>query len=338
MHHHRFFIRRSIFSVFFFFIGYGQLLFAQQVLALSGATPVSGNIMEVHFLDVAQGNCILIKLPNGKFMLYDAGSSSSSVDRSAIAAEVTKITGGTAITTIFLSHPDIDHINIIPYIKEAKKPMYVHFSGKIGEYESILENWLKALPATTKTIFYPQSFYDASPLTKVDGSSSVNIYMLAANVPGDPNTQSLVILLDYKSCNVLLTGDATAKTERWILSRWDNIFLQSTILSFGHHGSNHSSNKAFLNAVKPDIGVFSASATHRRYGHPRCVLIDYVEKMVDQNGKYSMNVAMHRVDCWNGVQYVTEENDLGVYLTATQGNILFRCDGNNYDVLVDKLK
>jgi len=338
MHRHRFFIHHSIFSVFFFFIGYGQLLLAQQVLALSGATPVSGNIMEVHFLDVMQGNCILIKLPNSKFMLYDAGSTSSSVDPSVIAAEVTKITGGTAITTVFLSHPDKDHINIIPYIKEAKKPMYVHFSGTISEYESILKNWLKALPATTKTVFYPPSFHDASPLTKVDGSSLVNIYMLAANVPGDPNTQSLVISLDYKSCNVLLTGDATAKTERWILSQWDNISLQSTILSFGHHGSNHSSNKAFLNAVQPDIGVFSASATHMSYGHPRCILIDYVEKMVDQNGKYNMNVAMHRVDCWNGVQYVKEENDLGVYLTATQGNILFRCDGNNYDVLVDKLK
>lgn len=311
-----------------------------QVTALTTASPVSGATLDVYFLNVAQGNCILIKTPAGKFMLYDAGTTSSSVDPKAVASYITKITGGTDITTIILSHPDADHIDLIPYIAEAKKPLYVHYSGDTSEYASYLRDWFKSLPGTTEYVGYKSYYSSTSPSTKVDVGAGTEVYIMAANVPGDANSRSIVASVDYTNTTVLLTGDATSVTERWIMTQWTASALKATLFSFGHHGSNHSNNKLFLETVAPNVGVFSASAAHMGYGHPRCVLLDYVETLVDEGGVKGITIPMHRLDCWNATQgkYVTEENDLGVFLTATQGNILFRSDGTNYSVTVDKLK
>lgn len=328
---------RNRFSVLLLFLLYIIPLQAQ-VSALTTASPVSGATLEVHFINVAQGNCILIKTPTGKFMLYDAGSTSSSVDPTVIANYIHGITGGTDITTIILSHPDADHINIIPSIAEAKKPKFVHYSGSKSEYDPYLEDWFNSLPNTTEYVKYPTYYSSTKPSTKVDVGAGVSVYIMAANVPGDANSRSIVASVDYKNNTVLLTGDATSVTERWILKEWAGSAIKCTVFSFGHHGSNHSNNRLFLQTVNPNIGIFSASAAHMGYGHPRCVLLDYVETLVDEGGVKGITIPQHRLDCWSGGQYVTEENDLGVFLTATQGNILFKSDGTNYSVTVDKLK
>lgn len=330
---------RSQFSLLLIFFLYIVPLQAQ-VTALTTANAVGNPTLEVHFLNVGQGNCILIKTPAGKYMLYDAGTSSSSqvVDPTLVAAYIQKLTGGADITTVILSHPDKDHINIVPYIAEAKKPLYVHYSGSQSEYDNYLTGWFAALPLTTERITYSANYSSTTPSTKVDVGNGVKVYILAANVSGDANSRSIVASIDFANTTVLLTGDATAFTERWIMSQWNTSALKATVYSFGHHGSNHSNLPDFLNAVNPNIGIFSASATHMGYGHPRCLLVDAVEKLVDAGGKKGITIPMHRIDCWNGGQYVTENNDLGVFLTATQGNILFKSDGTNYSVTVDKLQ
>jgi beta-lactamase superfamily II metal-dependent hydrolase len=122
------------------------------------------------------------------------------------------------------------------------------------------------------------------------------------------------------------------------MANWSASALESTVYSFGHHGSNHSNTPAFLKAVNPRIGIFSASAAHMGYGHPRCVLVDYVEKLVDKDGRNGISIAMHRIDCFKDRQYVTEENNLGVFLTATQGNIKFSGDPADYSIIVDRLR
>ncbi|TCJ13568.1 MBL fold metallo-hydrolase [Flaviaesturariibacter flavus] len=310
-----------------------------QVTALTTATAPSGNMMDVYFLDVAQGNCVLIKLPNGKFMLYDAGSTSSKIDKNVVAGRIRTITGGAQISTVFLSHADADHINILPYITEAAKPTFVHISGQKSDYEDVLDSWIKNLPKNTTWVTYGPNYSSTKPSSNIDGDPMVNVYVMAANVTGDANTQSLVISLDYGKNNALLTGDATQTTENFILSQWASSAVAATIFSFGHHGSNHSSSPQFITAVNPNIGVFSASAEHMGYGHPRCELLNYVQGYVDANGKNGVTIQSHQIDCWRSDlgNYVFEHNDLGVFLTATQGDIRFRCDGVNYMVEVSRL-
>jgi beta-lactamase superfamily II metal-dependent hydrolase len=311
-----------------------------QVTALSTASPVSGATLEVHFIDVAQGNCILIKTPAGKYMLYDAGTTSSKVDYNDIVKYITKATGGADITTIILSHADKDHVSIIPSIVQAKKPLYVHYSGNKSEYDKYLSDWFTSLPNTTQYISYPNYYSSTNPSNEVDVGQGTKVYILAANVPGDANSRSIVASVDYGNTTVLLTGDATAVTENWITQTWSSKALRATVYSFAHHGSNYSNSAFFLGKVKPQIGIFSASAEHMGYGHPRCDLLDYVQNMVDGNGKNGITIPMHRVDCYRDpvTKYVTENNDLGIFLTATQGNIVFKSDGTDYSITVDRLK
>ena len=319
----------------------GQSLPAQTVLALQTSTaPTGANLLQAYFINVAQGNCILVKFPSGGMLLYDAGSTSSGVDPAYIARKFDTITGGANIGTVVLSHPDDDHINLVPYINQARNPQYVHISQTQADYGPIAP-WFTTVTGNGATVVtYTANFWSANPLTNIANSGACKVYVLAANVAGDPNTNSIVMSIDYKNDNILLTGDATAITERFILRYWDDASLLTTLLSFGHHGSNHSSTKKFLAAASPNIGIFSASASHMGYGHPRCSIVDAVEKIVDSNGS-KVGVATHQIDCFdrNTGGYVTEHNDLGIFLTATQGNIRFRCDGqNHYDIYVDRLQ
>lgn len=312
-------------------------MFGTNILKSAGS--LSGATLDVSFLNVGQGNCVIVKFPNGKYLLVDAGSTSSSCDPQVVQGWVTTILGSNNFSTVVITHPDDDHSNLIPGIQEAGQPTNVHISYDEARYSSAIQKWFSVVKVRGgKISTYVDNYSNSKP--DLEFSSGVcDVYILAANVSGDSNTHSIVLSIDYKNTTVLLTGDATASTERFILKEWSGKALLSELLSFGHHGSNHSSSPTFLTEVKPNTGVFSASSFHQGYGHPRCELIDYVEKMTDEGGKDGMIIPMHRMDCWNTSrgQYVCEQNNLGVFLTATQGNIKFTTDGDHYEVWVDTL-
>jgi competence protein ComEC len=311
-----------------------------QVTALQTATAPSGELMDVWFLNVGQGNCILIKLPSGKFMLYDAGSTSKFVNRSAIAGSIQKLTNGNEITTIFLSHTDADHVNIIPHITVAQKPLFVHFSGNESDYKKHIGDWLDFPNWVCKKISYPFQYSNVKPLTnaEMDADTLVEVYIMSVNAAPTANGKSLVIMIEYNDVQVLLSGDATGTTEQWIMKTWDQASLKSTVYCFAHHGSNHSNLPTFLNMVKPNICIASASGKHLGYGHPRCSVFDIVKPMLDSAGSPNVTVQQHSIRCANGKNgYQTLTTKRGIFVTATQGLIHFQTDGVNYKVIVDRL-
>jgi competence protein ComEC len=307
-------------------------------LLKSNAGNVGGATLDVYFLNVGQGNCVIVKFPNGRYMLVDAGSTSGSTDPNTVQGWINTIMGNNSFSTIVITHPDDDHNNLIPGIAQAQSPNIVHISYTELDYKQPIQNWFNLVKANNGKIqTYVDNYSESKPQIDFYSGKNCSVYILAANVQGDPNTHSIVLSIDYKNITALLTGDATSSTERFILKEWDAGSLKSELLSFGHHGSNHSSSKGFLKTTAPNSGVFSASSYHQGYGHPRCEVIDYVETLADEGGKKNMVIPMHRIDCWNTQQgqYVCEKNNLGVFLTATQGNIKFTTDGNLYEVWVD---
>ncbi len=301
---------------------------------------VGSTTLDVYFVDVGQGNCVLVKFPNDTWLLVDAGSTSSSPGASTILKSVNKIVGKNKISTVVITHPDSDHHNLIPSISQAAKPDNVFIGAMTDDYPKPINDWFESVNSNGGTVHHFTKKHYNEPITLFNPGLRCEVYVLAVNVAGDSNTQSVVLSIDYINYTVILTGDATASTEQYIMAHWDDMAIMGTLLSFGHHGSNHSSSKPFLTKVSPSVGTFSASSWHMGYGHPRCVLIDYVEDMVDEGGKNGKTIPMHQIDCWNPKKrnYVIEQNDLGVYLTATQGNIRFTTDGQKYEVWTDKLK
>lgn len=273
-------------------------------------------------------------------MLVDAGSTSSAPGSPSILNAVQAIMGTNTFSTIVITHPDADHCNLISTINAAQSPTDVHIGMAANNYSKDLQNWFAKIqlgPVKATIHSYPENYYETKPQQNFS-SGQAKVYILAANASGDKNTHSLVLSIDYKGYTLLLTGDATSTTERFILKNWDQPSIASNLLCFGHHGSNHSTSKNFLNSVVPDIGVFSASAQHMGYGHPRCSVYDSALLLVDQNGKpANISVQQHRIECWVPSQYVYDNTQSAIFLTATQGNIQYATDGKEYEVWVDTL-
>jgi len=82
----------------------------------------------------------------------------------------------------------------------------------------------------------------------------------------DPNAASAVALVQYGQVRFLMTGDAEAGEEEWMLAR-DAPALRADVLKVGHHGSSTSSTPAFLDAVQPKLALISVGAENT-YGHP----------------------------------------------------------------------
>ena len=102
----------------------------------------------------------------------------------------------------------------------------------------------------------------------------------------DTNNASVVIQLTFGQVSFLFTGDAERPEEEAIVSGGD---VRSTILKVGHHGSRSSTDDAWLQAVRPQIGVISAGKDNR-YGHPHQEVLDALNRFgvkiyrTDQSG------------------------------------------------------
>jgi competence protein ComEC len=83
----------------------------------------------------------------------------------------------------------------------------------------------------------------------------------------DANETSVVVRVTFGSVAFLLTGDAEAEEERWMLSNTSAAALRADVLKLGHHGSKTSSTPAFLDAVQPRLALVSVGSENR-YGHP----------------------------------------------------------------------
>src|SRR3989338_5382084 len=89
----------------------------------------------------------------------------------------------------------------------------------------------------------------------------------------ETNDGSVVARLSYDNTSIMLTGDATTKTEKIILDENPNEMLHSTILKVGHHGSRTSTSYAFVQAVAPEYAIIS-DGEDNKYGHPHKETLD----------------------------------------------------------------
>ena len=87
----------------------------------------------------------------------------------------------------------------------------------------------------------------------------------------DPNLASTIVMVTFGRVRVLLTGDAEAAEEQWLLSR--GVSLEADVLKVAHHGSYSASSPAFLDKVAPAFAVISCGADNP-YGHPHKETID----------------------------------------------------------------
>lgn len=211
-----------------------------------------GNL-EVHFLDVGQADCTLIKC-DGYTMLIDAGED----DQGTKIQNYLKKQGVEKLDYLVLTHPDSDHIGSADVILTKFETGMVFISDFEKETRIYID--LLQLMKDSQIEYLTPEVGDIYPL----GSASFQI--LAPNDEyEDPNNTSIALLLTHGENSFLFTGDAEKSAEKDMLDNGLN--LAADVFHAGHHGSKTSNTEDFMNAVNPQYAVISCGADNS-YGLP----------------------------------------------------------------------
>jgi len=226
--------------------------------------------LAVDFLDVGQGDAILIKAPAGQNILIDGGPDKTVIKRLGENLAWWDKT----IDLMILTHPHDDHVTgLIEVLKryQVKKILYTGVSHNAPNYLS----WLKAARARKA----PLLIIDKEQTVNLGGGAKLEIIYPAASlldkVVADLNDSSLVMKLVYGETSILLTGDAGEEIEKKLIDSGAD--LSAEVLKVGHHGSEFSTTEGFLNKVKPGLAVICVGRDND-FGHPNGRIIKRLKR------------------------------------------------------------
>lgn len=237
--------------------------------------------LRMHFLDVGQGDCTLIELPDGKIMLIDGGNGQRDV-----TADILRYMNALKIDTIdylVVTHADNDHCGGLQEIIKQKEvvnaylpPIYPEKAE--GAYYSFFKELCKrkcAWEYASRTVHlngtgkYPYVLSFLYPYLRTEEE------MLRDEYPLETNALSSVVWLDYKGVSAAFMGDATLDVEEklirddrlQVLDGYGVELTSTDIVKVSHHGSNDATSLQLLNYMQAKTAIISCGIGNL-YGHP----------------------------------------------------------------------
>ena len=217
--------------------------------------------LEVYFIDVGQGDCILLRSPNGKTMLVDAGEPGNFDTIDALL----KALGTDSLDVVVSTHAHSDHAGSLPDVIRAYPVGAFYWNTAAGEdrYDPAL------VSALADKGIAPIPAY-ATMLSTIEWDKDVTVRILSPFETAryeDMNESSTVLHIQYGITSVLLAADTGALAERLMRKALPDAYLMASVLKLGHHGSYSSTTEAFLSAVDPLLAVATCGKDNA-YGHP----------------------------------------------------------------------
>lgn len=215
--------------------------------------------LTVRFLDVGQGDAVLVQSPEGKTLLVDGGRSTTRMAELMNQYDISKI------DLMVASHADADHIAGL--IEAAKAdPTYFINNGIAGTTQT-WERLVTALQGAGTT------FQKANNQVFNLGSARVRVIAPPAGMGDDQNNNSVGIRVDFGNFHALMTGDSeTPETTAWLGENRPEIEGPIQAYKSIHHGAANGDHKAWLSAVRPENVVISVGPNN--YGHPTQAALD----------------------------------------------------------------
>lgn len=251
--------------------------------------------LKVSFLDVGQGDAILIEAPNGREMLIDGGRDSSVIN------ELGRSLGffDRTIDIVLATHPDSDHIGGLPMVFD--KYSVDTFIDSVADTES---SFYDALMERVRAEDSNYSVAKRGMVIILDDKAGVYIAVLYPDADDftidETNELSTITKLIYGDTSFMLTGDAGKMPETKLFATDKNL-LDSTVLKAGHHGSKTSSAPSFVRAVSPEYAIISAGADNS-YGHPHAevveTLTDSGAQILETSKEGTVTFISNGVDLW----------------------------------------
>ena len=201
-----------------------------------------------------------------------------------------------------VSHPHSDHAGGMADIVRDVGCDNIIIPDIDAQYitSSFYEDFIDAAAESGADIYYA---YAGDKYTYGDMSFEI----LSPKETGkDLNNDSIVTLFTYSDISVLMTGDAEKRIEKQIIN--DYPALKCDVLKVGHHGSSTSSCFDFIKAVSPECAVISVGENNK-YSHPSELTLKTLE-----------------------------ENNISVYRTDYDGNVILKTNGKQYRIETEKGK
>ena len=233
------------------------------------ALAAEDNRIWISFIDVGQGDLILIQDSDGFDVLIDGGKTSAGETVLAFlrSREVDDI------DVMIASHADSDHIGGLIDVLEAddipvEQVLYNGYPGSTLTWT----NFVTAVTAEGLTL-------EATNYADVHFWGNITAYILNP-LPGltnpEQNDASVVVLIDHANIEIMLTGDIGDGVELQVASRgvpyWTGPECCAEVLKVGHHGSQYATSASFLATVQPNDAVISVG--DNSYGHPTTETLD----------------------------------------------------------------
>jgi competence protein ComEC len=220
------------------------------------STAATGEKLECTFVAVGHGTSVLLELPDGRALLYDAGTLGSPHSGGQAVSGVLWSRGITHLDAIIISHADSDHYNAIPAVLERFSVGAIYVSPVMFSKDSAA---LTALRETIEDAGVP--LYELSSLDRLATLDEYRLdvlHPLPAGVAGSDNANSIVLLVEYAGRRILLPGDLESPGLEDLLSEQP---LDCDVVMAPHHGSAKSNPGGFAAWSDPEYVVISG-------GHP----------------------------------------------------------------------
>lgn len=224
---------------------------------LGAWTPAWAGTLEVHILDVGQGDAILIESPAGKTVLIDAGQGETPVAPLLAAHDVT------ALDLVVATHPHADHVGGMQAVVESV-PIKLYTDNGLPH---TTQTYAKLMAAVEARGLAYRAAEHGQVYNLDDGAKLEILFPTGAPLTGtrsDLNSNSVVMRLTHQGHCMLLVGDSEEPTENALISGG---LGACEVLKVAHHGSNHSTTTRWLDTVKPRVALISVGE-HNRYNHP----------------------------------------------------------------------
>lgn len=220
----------------------------------------SAGQMQVHFIDVGQGDATLIAC-DSHYMLIDAGNN----DKGTTVQSYLMSQGVEKLDYVIGTHPDADHIgglDVVIYKFDCDTIIMPDVANDTRTYDDVVQ--------AMKSKGY-QTTYPVVGETYTLGGATFTIVAPNADYGNDMNDWSVGVLVQNGNNRFLFTGDAEEKAEEDILN--NGIDISADVYAAAHHGSKTATSQAFLDKVSPTYVVISAGEGNK-YGHPHAEVLN----------------------------------------------------------------
>ncbi len=250
--------------------------------------------LKVSFLNVGQGDAILIQIASQYQILIDGGPGKKVLQGLSEKMDL----HDKEIDLIVLTHPEKDHLEGLISVLEQYQVNHIIWTG-ISRDTDLYQEWIKVIEKEQANILIAQ----AGQEIVFPGANLSILYplnSLQGTKPKDANPTSIVTRFCYSETCFLFPGDIYSKQEKELMSL--GIDLESEVLKLAHHGSKTSTSEQFIIFVNPKIAVAQAGKDNS-YGHPN-------EKVVQRLESNNIKIL---TTMNNDVEIVLDNNELNIY-------------------------